>query len=248
MTARRETEDPRRRLVLEALTAGLLSVTGSMNVLARDADGKASASQMKGKSIFRMAGTVLVNNLPATRETIIGPSDIIETGSRAELVFVSDSDAFMVRENSQLILNEGSTNERTAKNLRVTKGGVLAVFGKGQHRLTTMTAAIDIRQNADTDGAGFYVESDPEQTYFCTCYGKSQVGAIGDAESRQSIVSAHHDIPVYVLAGEPAGKNIRPAPFIDHTDPELMLIESLVGRTPPFVFPEDDYRGPRRDF
>ena len=54
--------------------------------------------------------------------------------------------------------------------------------------------------------------------------------------------------PVYVLANAPAGKSIRPAPFINHTDQELMLVETLVGRTPPFVFPKDDYQGPRRNY
>ena len=36
--------------------------------------------------------------------------------------------------------------------------------------------------------------------------------------------------------------------FINHTDQELMLIETLVGRTPPFVFPMDIYNAPRRDY
>jgi hypothetical protein len=50
------------------------------------------------------------------------------------------------------------------------------------------------------------------------------------------------------LGGEPEGKNIRPAPFINHTDQELMLIEALVGRTPPFVFAGDEYSAPRREY
>jgi len=27
-----------------------------------------------------------------------------------------------------------------------------------------------------------------------------------------------------------------------------MLVETLVGRKPPFIFPKDDYGGPRRDY
>jgi len=57
-----------------------------------------------------------------------------------------------------------------------------------------------------------------------------------------------HDRPLYILGQGPAGRTIRDAPFINHTDQELMLIEALVGRTPPFVFPKDDYTGPRRDY
>jgi len=61
-------------------------------------------------------------------------------------------------------------------------------------------------------------------------------------------VSQHHDKPLYILANATPGESIRRAPFINHTDQELMLIESLVGRTPPFVFPIDSYTAPRRDY
>ena len=61
-------------------------------------------------------------------------------------------------------------------------------------------------------------------------------------------MSRHHDRPLYILTGEQPGRNIRLAPFINHTDQELMLIETLVGRQPPFVFPKADYSGPRRSY
>jgi len=51
-----------------------------------------------------------------------------------------------------------------------------------------------------------------------------------------------------ILANEKPGQNIRAASFKNHTDQELMLIETLVGRTPPFVFPKDDYKAPRRQY
>ena len=90
------------------------------------------------------------------------------------------------------------------------------------------------------------MESDPQQTYFCTCYGTADIASADDPTSRETVVSQHHDRPLYILTGEQPGRNIRAAPFIDHTDQELMLIETLVGRTPPFVFPRDDYQQPRR--
>ena len=62
------------------------------------------------------------------------------------------------------------------------------------------------------------------------------------------MVSKHHDRPIYILAEGPSGERIRAAPFINHTDQELMLIEALVGRTPPFVFPGEQYQGPRREY
>ena len=108
--------------------------------------------------------------------------------------------------------------------------------------MTTKNATIGIR------GTGVYMESDPEQTYFCTCYGVADVSATNDPESKETVAAKHHDKPLYILGNEPKGKNIRPAPFVNHTDQELMLIESLVGRVPPFVFPMEDYNAPRRDY
>ena len=54
----------------------------------------------------------------------------------------------------------------------------------------------------------------------------------------------------YAIAQQACFKalNDRAAPFIDHTDQELMLIEALVGRSPPFVFPRSDYLRPRRPY
>lgn len=66
--------------------------------------------------------------------------------------------------------------------------------------------------------------------------------AQSDASSQVTVESRHHDAAKYVAA---AGR-ILPAPFINHTDDELMLIETLVGRTPPFALFDDSYGGPRR--
>lgn len=41
-------------------------------------------------------------------------------------------------------------------------------------RVETSTGSIGIR------GMGFYVEASPEQTYFCTCYGVTDVTATAD--------------------------------------------------------------------
>jgi hypothetical protein len=71
---------------------------------------------------------------------------------------------------------------------------------------------------------------------------------VEDPTSRETVVSRQHDRPLYILTGQLAGQYIRLAPFINHTDQELMLIEALVGRTPPFVFPRDDYKQPRRTY
>lgn len=71
-------------------------------------------------------------------------------------------------------------------------------------------------------------------TYVCTCYGATDIAASDDPKISESVVSAHHDAPRYVLAKADKGRRIVPAPFKNHTDLELTLIESLVGRNPPF--------------
>ena len=127
--------------------------------------------------------------------------------------------------------------------LRLLAGKLLSVFPSGRPvQLRTKVASIGIR------GTGVYLESDPEQTYFCTCYGVADVSAVNDPQSKETVAATHHDRPLYILGNEQPGKNIRNAPFINHTDQELMLIETLVGREPPFVFPKSDYTGPRRNY
>jgi hypothetical protein len=127
--------------------------------------------------------------------------------------------------------------------LRLATGKLLSVFGRGRPtRIVTATATIGVR------GTGVYAESDPEQTYFCTCYGVADITANNDRQSKETVAATHHDRPLYIAAKANAGNSIRRAPFINHTDQELMLIEALVGRTPPFVFPMNDYNAPRREY
>ena len=135
---------------------------------------------------------------------------------------------------------EPTPSEFSLDVLRIVTGRVLSVFGKSRHAVHTATATIGIR------GTGLYVEADPEQSYVCTCYGVTTVGAVGDDGAGEIIQSRHHDAARYVLSATARGARVRPAPFVNHTDEELSLIEALVGRTPPFVLPGDGYTSPRR--
>jgi hypothetical protein len=123
--------------------------------------------------------------------------------------------------------------------VRLATGALLSVFGTGAKRVVTSTAATGIR------GTGLYVESEPERSYVCTCYGDVLISAVDDANVSERVVSKHHDAPRYVLKAG-AARRIQPAPFINHSDLELTLIESLVGRTPPFSLFDEGYGGARR--
>jgi hypothetical protein len=236
-----ELEDPRRRLLIQALTAGYFSAAGSAALaqILGSTPGKLPA----GRSIYRLSGGVLVNNRDASLETRIAPGDTIETRKDGEVVFVVAEEAYILRGGSRLLVQDPPRDSFLKTSLRLITGGLLSVFGRGRPtQITTVTATIGIR------GTGVYLEADPEQTYFCTCYGVTQVSANNDPQSRDTIAATHHDRPVYVTAAGKEGGRIRRAPFINHTDQELMLIESLVGRTPPFVFPMEQYNAPRRDY
>jgi len=238
----RDPNDPRRRLLVGLLAAGAFSSLPMGRVLA-DVFGERPEKLPPDRSIYRLSGQVTVNGTPATLKTRIGRNDTIETGKASEVVFVSGVSAFILRESSRMSLGQQTATNAVTNALRLITGRMLAVFGpKNPQRIATATATIGIR------GTGVYAETDPEQTYFCTCYGVTDINANSDPNSRKTVTSKHHDEPVYILAKPKDGKAIRKAPFINHTDQELMLIETLVGRSPPFVFPSEDYGGPRKDY
>lgn len=153
------------------------------------------------------------------------------------VVFVVGQDAFILRGGSELEIAR-APGEFMVETLRLVTGKLLSVFGKTRHQVRTPVATIGIR------GTGLYVESEPDRSYVCTCYGETVIGAADDAAVSETVVSRHHDAARYVLAD--GSERLRAAPFVNHTDDELSLIEALVGRTPPFVLPGDSYSTPRR--
>ncbi len=244
MSNSNELDDPRRRTLVMALAAGAFSAgMGSKQALAWGFFGSVPDKLPPTKSIYSLKGKVLVNGQEANMATIIHPNDTVETGPQSELIFVVGGHSMIMRENTVLKM-AGKEEEESflIQGLRMLTGKLLTVSRSQGTQIRTATATIGIR------GTGYYIESDPEKTYFCTCYGLTEVEAKEDPASRDTVASKHHDKPLYILNGEPEGKNIRPAPFINHTDHELMLIEALVGRTPPFVFAGDEYSAPRREY
>lgn len=230
-----DSEDPRRAFLLKALAAGMLAVGGIPGARAQFF-GRKPQKLPAGQSVYEASGQVTVNGQAATDATRIGASDRIETGKGAQLIFVVGFDAFLLREGSKLELSGAGGIVNT---MRLATGALLSVFGAGAKRVVTSTAATGIR------GTGLYVESEPERSYVCTCYGEVLISTVDDANVSERIISKHHDAPRYVLKAGSA-KRIRPAPFINHTDVELALIEALVGRTPPFSLFDEDYGGARR--
>lgn len=234
-----EREDPRRAFLLKALAGGLFAagaLLGSSRAARAQLFGRRPRRLPPGQSVYEVRGTVRVNAQPASRDTVVGSDAVIETGAGAQFIFVVGSDAFLMRENSRLEL---AGSGMLVNAMRLATGALLSVLGSGEKRIHAPTSTIGIR------GTGLYLESEPERAYVCTCYGTTDIAAADDPAISERIVSRHHDAPRYVF-GPGAPRRIVPAPFINHDDLELMLIEALVGRTPPFSLFDEGYGSPRR--
>ena len=182
----------------------------------------AAGKKLPPPGLQSFTGEVKVNGQPAREGMPINPGDTISTGAKSQAIYVIGNDAYLQRDNSAVTLSGG-----TLKNgLRILNGKLLSVFGKGDKQIQTSTATIGIR------GTGCYIEADPGKVYFCLCYGKAEITPLKDPAHSETIESRHHDHPLYLHAsGE---KMMVPADVINHTDSELTLLESLVGRVPPF--------------
>lgn len=184
----------------------------------------AAGSQPQPPGLRRLRGSVTVNGQPAREGQLVNPGDTVETGPGAEAVFVIGRNAYLQRESSRVSLGADAATGL----LRLLSGKLMAVFEPGKpQRLETATATIGIR------GTGCYLESSPERTYFCLCYGIADVVPAAGADQARHVVSRYHDLPYFIYP--PGSSEVwRAAAVMNHSDVELALLEGLVGREPPF--------------
>lgn len=238
-----DADDPRRDFLVRALATGVFA-SGLLPLGAQAETFGRPRKLPPGQSIYRLNGEAQVNGQKASMATPIAPGDTVKTGPDSELVFVVGANAMIVRADSELTVAGGKAESGGffVSALRLITGKLLSVSRNQAMSVRTSTATVGIR------GTGFYIESDPELTYFCTCYGVTDVQSNVDPNQTDSVSATHHDRPLYITA-EPGTQAIRNAGFRNHTDQELMLIETLTGRSVPFVFPGGDgYGAPRRGY
>ena len=138
---------------------------------------------------------------------------------------LNPKDAFLLRENTTIKLNHHKKKKRIV-GFEIYNGGILSVFSKKERRLRTPSAIIGIK------GTAAYLEVDKEKSYICTCYGTSLIRLKKDLNIKEIVKTNHHDEPRYIYSD----KNIiEQAPIINHTDLELIMLEELVLREPPFI-------------
>lgn len=187
------------------------------------------------QGIRKLEGEVRINGVAGKIGDPVSPGDVVTTGPRSMAVFVVGRAVFLIREESRLELTaqrlDGDRDRGKAalKTLRLLNGKLLSVFGEGEEpTVETPTLIAGVR------GTGFYIEADPRRSYICTCYGTIEIIARKAPEHRQTVTAHHHEMARYVHAPG-AEVIIEEAPMRNHTDAELILLESMVGRKPPFV-------------
>lgn len=177
--------------------------------------------------VAQIKGDVRINGKPAERGQRVAAGDLIVTGKGAELVFVSERDAFLVRADSRIEFGaKVAAGAVTA--LRILTGALLSVFESGRRRqILTATATIGIR------GTGIYVEVEARRTYACTCYGEAELIPVDDPAEAEVVRTRRHDQPRFIY-GKGMPRMMEAAPVVNHTDAELQMLETLVGRKVPF--------------
>ncbi|MBI2307465.1 MAG: hypothetical protein HYU78_09190 [Rhodocyclales bacterium] len=210
-----------RRALLRALAAaGVLGPAG-ISGLIREA--LAAGLDPVAPGLYRIRGTVTVNGQPAREGQLLRAGDTIATGPKSEAIYVIGQDAFMQREKSAVSF----AGDAAANVMRVITGGILSVFGKGEKKLIVPTATIGIR------GTGCYIEANEKSVYFCLCYGLAEVVPTAEPGRLERVETEHHDRPM-LINNDPGMPTMWSAPVINHNDDELVLLENLVGRWPPF--------------
>ena len=225
LSATPQAESRQRRRILRMLAASGLSASNALQF--------ALAQQSQSAQGMRQArGDVRVNNNSAAEGTRVQPGDTVSTGADGIAMFTVGGDAYLLRPNSTVQLAGSGLFPNL---MRVLTGKLMGVFATGSPRqLASTTATIGIR------GTGAYMEAEPERTYFCLCYGSAEVQAAGSS-ARDEYSTTHHESPRYIYADGRSGA-IVPASVINHTDAELIMLESLVDRTPPRAFMESTNR------
>lgn len=174
--------------------------------------------------IHRLEGRVYINNRLAGANAVIKAGDKIEVLQGASIAVSIGGDAFLLRENTILEM----TGEVVVSGLRLLTGSLLAVFDKRQQPISLHTpdAVIGIR------GTAVYLNQQPHTLYGCTCYGETDVQIVGQDGVKR--ISATHHHPYEIAPGDDSVMSMKEMPVKNHTDEELRLLESYVGRKPAF--------------
>lgn len=181
-----------------------------------------TAQAQSRSNIVQLTGDATVNGQRLLPEQAVQTGDEIITGPRSTLIFVIGNSAFHVRQNSNLMVERGSSLNAVSL-LRLVAGAVVSVWGKGGNRqIQTPTLTAGIR------GTGVYTEIPANQngrTYFCNCYGVVDLASGNDKE----LSEATYHQAFWGEAAYGSGSSLTPARMLNHTDEELETLARLIG-------------------
>jgi hypothetical protein len=217
--------DLRRRKLLARAAALTGIMTLNVTLAIRNVLAMADVPAVPG--VRHLKGTLSINGKAAKVGDLVAPGDLLVTGADSEALVVHNQDALLIRANTRLRID---SDDQTFINLmRITAGAVLSVWGPRKQALgiTTPIASIGIR------GTGIYVDSTPEFTYACTCYGVADLVPTAAPDKLRTVQTTYHDAPFFIFPN--AEEPLVSGPVINHTDEELIMLEALFRREPPFT-------------
>lgn len=208
----------RRAFLLRLAASGALGAAGFSGIVS-----KALARGDLPPGVNRLEGAITVNGRPGKEGTPVSPGDRVATGRASQAVIIISNDAFLMRPDTTIDF-EGRGGALAS--IAVATGKVLSVFSKKPMVIKAATASIGIR------GTGAYLEVEAGRVYFCLCYGEAQVD--GPGMESKVVKTRHHESPLY-LTDDGGFMRAEPGPVVNHTDEELIMLESFVGREPDFM-------------
>jgi hypothetical protein len=218
-----------RRELLQCAGLSALGATGWMGYL--------SAALAKGdlptvQGLHDVKGSVSINGRASQRGAALKPGDRVVTGDGGQAILVVGKDALLLRANTNVLIESDPKTPGVLSGLAVAAGKVLSVFakrvaGESGVSIRAPNATIGIR------GTGAYVEIHDGRSYLCLCYGEAALDGKG-VTTPSIIKTTHHESPVW-LDDRSGVLKVEKGPMLDHNDEELILLEKLTGREPPFV-------------
>lgn len=222
-----QTKLSRRTTLIQLAALGLLGPAGISGYI-QEALAKGDAPVLSG--IQSLTGSAAINGKDAKVGSAVNPGDRVSTGKDSLAVVVVGKDAYLLRDGTNVAFEQSQSKPGVLESVLISTGKVLSVFAKRSEngvRVRAANATIGIR------GTGCYIEVQDTRTYFCLCYGEAAIDGAGMAQSK-IIKTTHHESPVW-LDDRGGVMKVESAGFVNHNDSELIMLEKLCGREPPFV-------------
>src|SRR4051812_17033157 len=141
-----------------------------------------SGAQSKWGVVHELSGKVFLNGLPLTPQSAVQGGQTVTTGANGRVWLSVAGDAYFLRPRSELRLHSANWRESLINALRLVTRAMGATFRPGLPRsVVAQTVTIGIR------GTGVYVETSPEESYACTCFGTTEMYSAAGGAMMESV-------------------------------------------------------------